>query len=105
MNLKSQEKIIKYLKDVENPYILSFEGMVVEFEYANEKKTFNECMVNILKKKETMGWQLWQVTLQWNKWKTLYYVVNLQTKISSAYKNTIADVCLDCLVLLVFDLF
>lgn len=55
MNLKSQEKIIKYLKDVGNPYILNFEGMVVEFEYVNEKKTFNECMVNILKKKETMG--------------------------------------------------
>ena len=53
--MKSQEKIIKYLKDVKNPYILNFEGMVVEFEYVNEKKTFNECMVNILKKKVTMG--------------------------------------------------
>lgn len=62
--MKSQEKIIKYLKDVGNPYILSFEGMVVEFEYANEKKTFNECMVNILKKKETMGWQSIKITLQ-----------------------------------------
>lgn len=55
MNLKSQEKIIKYLKDVKNPYTLSFEGMVVEFKYANERKTFNECMVNILKKKKTIG--------------------------------------------------
>ena len=51
MNLKSQKKIIKYLKDVENPYILSFEGMIVEFEYENEKRTFNQCMVNILKKR------------------------------------------------------
>ena len=50
-NLKSQKKIIKYLKDVENPYILSFEGMIVEFEYVNEKRTFNQCMVNILKKR------------------------------------------------------
>ena len=51
MNLKSSKKIIKYLKDVENPYILSFEKMIVEFEYVNEKRTFNQCMVNILKKK------------------------------------------------------
>ena len=50
-NLKSQDKIIKFLNETENPYILKVGDMVVEIEYSDVKKTFNECMINILKQK------------------------------------------------------
>jgi len=53
--LKNQDKIIKFLNGTENPYILKVEDMVVEFEYSDVKKTFNECMINILKQKKKMG--------------------------------------------------
>lgn len=46
---------MKYLKYSENPYVLKIGDMVVEFEYSDNKKTFNECMVNILKQKKKMG--------------------------------------------------
>ena len=47
----SQEKIMKYIKKTENPYILRVGNMVVEIEYSNVKKTFNECIINILRQK------------------------------------------------------
>lgn len=50
--MKNQDKIIKFLNETENPYILKVEDMVVEFEYSDVKKTFNECMINILKQKK-----------------------------------------------------
>ena len=50
-SLKNQEKIIKFLNETENPYILKVENMVVEIEYLDVKKTFNECMINILKQR------------------------------------------------------
>jgi len=53
--LKKQDKIIKFLNETENPYILKVEDMVVEIEYSDVKKTFNECIVNILKQKKKMG--------------------------------------------------
>ena len=54
-NLKNQENIMKYINNTENPYILKIGDMVVEIEYSDNKKTFNECMVNILKQKKKMG--------------------------------------------------
>lgn len=54
-NLKKQEKIMKYINNTETPYILKIGDMVVEIEYSDNKKTFNECMVNILKQKKKMG--------------------------------------------------
>jgi hypothetical protein len=51
-NLKNQEKIINYLNNTENPYILKVEDMVVEIEYSDVERTFNECMTNILKQKK-----------------------------------------------------
>ena len=54
-NLKKQEKIMKYINNIETPYILKIGDMVVEIEYSDNKKTFNECMVNILKQKKKMG--------------------------------------------------
>ena len=53
--LKNQDKIIKFLNESENPYILKVEDMVVEFQYPDVKKTFNECIKNILKQKKKMG--------------------------------------------------
>jgi len=53
--LKNQDKIIKFLNETENPYILKVGDMVVEIEYSDVKKTFNECMINILKQKKKMG--------------------------------------------------
>ena len=50
-----KDKIIKYLNETENPYILKVEDMVVEFEYSDVKKTFNECMINILKQNKKRG--------------------------------------------------
>lgn len=48
-NLKNKEKIVNYLNNTKNPYILKIGDMVVEIEYSDVKKTCNECMVNILK--------------------------------------------------------
>lgn len=53
--LKNQDKIIKFLNESENPYILKVEDMVVEFQYSDVKKTFYECIKNILKQKKKMG--------------------------------------------------
>lgn len=53
--MKKQEKIMKYINNTETPYILKIGDMVVEIEYSDNKKTFNECMVNILKQKKKMG--------------------------------------------------
>ena len=63
-SLKNQDKLIKFLNETESPYILKVEDMVVEFEYSDVKKTFNECMINILKQKKKMGWQSIMSTLQ-----------------------------------------
>ena len=53
--MKNQENIINYLNNTKNPYILKVGDMVVEIEYSDVKKTFNECMANILKQKKKMG--------------------------------------------------
>ncbi len=47
--MKNEEKIVKYLKENKNPYVLKIDDMFLEFEYSNSKKTFNECMIDILK--------------------------------------------------------
>jgi len=73
--LKNQDKIIKFLNETENPYILKVGDMVVEFEYSDVKKTFNECMINILKQKKKMGWQSTKVTLQL-MWKYIKQIKN-----------------------------
>lgn len=46
-----QEKMIEYLKKIENPYMLKVGDMVVKIEYSKNSKKFNECMLNILKKR------------------------------------------------------
>ena len=54
-NLKNREKIMKYLNETENPYILKIGDVIVKFEYSDVKKTFKECMLNILNKKNKTG--------------------------------------------------
>lgn len=49
--MKKQDKIIDFLNESENPYILKVQDIVVEMEYSDVKKTFNECMINILKQR------------------------------------------------------
>ena len=44
------EKIIEYLKK-ENPYMLKVGDIVVNIEYSQNYKKFNECILNILKQK------------------------------------------------------
>lgn len=49
--MKEQNKLIQYLLNSEKPYQIKVEGTIVEMEYSNNSKTFNECMLNILKQK------------------------------------------------------
>lgn len=49
-----QKKIIEYIKGTENPYQLKIGNMIVELEYSENHKKFNECMLNILKQKIKM---------------------------------------------------
>lgn len=44
------EKIIEYLK-TENLYMLKVGDIVVNIEYSENYKKFNECILNILKQK------------------------------------------------------
>lgn len=45
------QKLINYLSKVQNPYQINVENIVVTMEYTKTKKSFNECMINILKQK------------------------------------------------------
>lgn len=45
------EKIIEYLKKTENPYQIKVGDIIVQMEYSESYKQFNECMLNILKQK------------------------------------------------------
>ena len=49
--MEEQNKIIQYLLNKENPYQIKVEDTIVQMEYSNNNRTFNECMVNILKGK------------------------------------------------------
>lgn len=53
--MKEQNKIIQYLLNANNPYQIKVEDINVEMEYSDNNKTFNECMLNILKQKYKKG--------------------------------------------------
>lgn len=53
MNL---EKVKDYLTKEKNPYVLKIDDMLVTIEYTESNKSFNECMLNILKQKSKLGW-------------------------------------------------
>ena len=52
-DLKTMEndKIKNYLSKVKNPYQINVENITVTMEYSKNNKSFNECIVNILKQK------------------------------------------------------
>ena len=49
--------------DNEKPYKLKVGDTKVFFEYSNNNKTFKECMLNILNKKDKTGWHFFMSTL------------------------------------------
>lgn len=49
--MKEKSKIIDYILNTENPYILKMDNMNIEMIYSKSNKTFGECMLNILKEK------------------------------------------------------
>lgn len=49
--MKQQNEIIQYLLNTKNPYQIKIGEIAVEMEYSNNDKTFNQCMINILKGK------------------------------------------------------
>ncbi len=51
--MERKDKIKKYLLNTKEPYILKIGNMRVQMTYSDTDKSFNECMVNILKQK---GW-------------------------------------------------
>jgi len=53
--LKKKSKIIDYLLNTKNPYQIKVGEMAVEMEYSDTNKTFNKCMLNILKRKYKKG--------------------------------------------------
>lgn len=49
--LKENDKIINYLLNTKDPYILRIDNIRVEMEYCEIDKTFKDCMINILKQR------------------------------------------------------
>ncbi len=49
--MEENYKIVKYLLNTKEPYILKIDNMRVEMEYCETDKTFKDCMINILKQK------------------------------------------------------
>ena len=50
-DLKVQKEIIEYVKKTKNPYIIKIGDMNVKIIYSECNKTFNECIINILKQR------------------------------------------------------
>lgn len=61
--MKEQNKIIQYLLKKNNPYQIKVGDTNVEMEYSDRNKTFDKCMLNILKQKYKKGWFFWAVKL------------------------------------------
>ena len=49
--MRENSKIVNYLLNSKKPYILKIGNMKVEMKYLESNKTFNECMLNILKQR------------------------------------------------------
>ncbi|MCI8700267.1 MAG: hypothetical protein HFJ47_02870 [Clostridia bacterium] len=50
--MKEKSKIIEYLLNKKNPYTIKTDNMDIEMIYSKSNKTFEECMLNILKRKK-----------------------------------------------------
>ena len=49
--MKGKSKIIEYLLNTKDPYTIKMDNMNIEMTYSENNKSFNECMLNILKGK------------------------------------------------------
>ncbi len=49
--MERKSKVIKYLLNKKEPYILEIDNMRVEMTYSDTDKSFKECMANILRQK------------------------------------------------------
>lgn len=49
--MKEQKEIIRYLKNVQDPYQIQVEDIVVNMKYSESNIKFNNCMRNILIRK------------------------------------------------------
>ncbi len=49
--MEKKNKLKEYLSKTKNPYKLEIDGITVEIEYSKNNKTFEECILNILKQK------------------------------------------------------
>ncbi len=56
--MEKNSKIINYLLNTKEPYTIKMDDMNIEMTYSKNNKTFNECMLNILNKKNKTGWQI-----------------------------------------------
>ncbi len=45
----SRERILDFLKEVNNPYVFKSNGRLVQISFANSDKTASECLSNVLK--------------------------------------------------------
>jgi len=53
--LKEKSKVIDYLINTKDPYAIKMDNMNIEMTYSENNKSFNECMLNILKQKYKKG--------------------------------------------------
>lgn len=49
--MQNKEKTMEYLENTKIPRVLKVGDIIVEMKYSENDKTFNECMLNILKQK------------------------------------------------------
>lgn len=49
--MKRPNEKIEHSNTVENRYVLKYDNIIIEMEYSENNKTFNECIKNILKRK------------------------------------------------------
>ena len=65
--MKEKSKVIDYLINTKDPYAIKMDNINIKMTYSENNKSFNECMLNILKQKYKMGWQIQVSTLNYTE--------------------------------------
>lgn len=47
-NLPRVERVMSFLRKVKNPYMFSYNGMLVKFEFSNTDTNINQCLENVI---------------------------------------------------------
>lgn len=47
-NLPRVERVTSFLRKVKNPYMFSWNGMIVKFEFSNNDTNINQCLENLI---------------------------------------------------------